>query len=327
MDLVPDAQASDEETRARVLRVDLQAAIDRDGLSVRTVAEQAAVGYSTLNAWMKDAYAGRVDSINVKVEAWLNAQRSRDKVRTSSAKTPGFLDIPTAGTLLSVLEYAQFTPDMGLITGGAGVGKTEAALEHQRRNPNVWILTADPDMKTPNAVLRELCDVIGVENVNSRRMMSSIIRRVTDTQGLVVIDEAQHLKTDAIDQLRSVHDRARIGVVFMGNEPLRKRIEGMGREASHAMIFSRIGMRKKRDRPQVKDVAMLLDAWGISEKTIRDLCRFIAMQPGGLRQMNKTISYARMLATSAGRAEMSVSDVKAAWRELTNGELPVSAGE
>lgn len=310
-----------EDNRTRTLRVEVQATIEREGISVRNVAEQSGVGYSSLAAWMNGTYAGRNDKVNDKVKSWLDAQRSRERVRQSVAKAPGFLELPTAQTFLTVFEYAQATPDIGLITGGAGIGKTQAAIEYQRRTPNVWVMTADPSMQSPSAVLRELCDVMEVQT-SAQRRLGGIIRRVRGTEGLIIVDEAQHLQTPAIDEMRTIHDRAQIGLVFMGNEPLRRRIEGMGREASHAMIFSRVGMRKKRDRPQVKDVAMLLDAWGVEDKAIRDLCRWIALQPGGLRQMNKTMTYARMLGHAAGRESVDVRDINSAWKELTSGELP-----
>ncbi|OUJ17086.1 AAA family ATPase [Acetobacter sp. DsW_063] len=324
--LATGVSTPDEETRARTLRIELQAVIDAEGLAVKAVSEQADIGYSTLAAWLKGNYAGRTDTVNTKVSSWISAHKARKKVTAAAPQALEYLDIPSASAFRSVMEYSQATPDMGLITGGAGVGKTYAAEEHQRRNPNVWILTADPSMQTPNAVLRELCDVIGVECGAQQRRLAAIVRRVTGTRGLVIVDEAQHLTTQAIDQLRTIHDKARIGVVFIGNEPLRRRIEGMGRDTSHAMIFSRIGMRKRRDRSQVKDVAMVLDACGLSDQEIRDRCRFIAMQPGALRQMTKTLNYARVLARSSDRDEVSMRDLGDAWKELTSGELPAVGG-
>lgn len=319
----PDSEAHAE--RARVLRVDLQALIDRDGLSVRTVAEQSNIGYSTLNSWLNDTYAGRTDNVNTKVEAWLKAQSSRERLKRSVAKAPEFLELPTADTFMSVFEFTQAGPDMGLITGGAGIGKTTAAEQYQKRSPNVWVMTAVPTMSSPNAVLNALRIAIEMTEGRARDLEENIVRKLRGTGGLVIVDEAQHLKKESIDTLRSIHDRAKIGVVFMGNESLRKRIEGMSRDADFAMIFSRVGMRKKRDRPITKDIAMLLDAWAVDDKECRATLRWIALQPGALRQMNKVLSYARMLARGDGRETETMRDIEHAWKELTSGELPARA--
>lgn len=311
--------------RARVLRVDLQALMDRDGLSVRNVAERSGIGYSTLNSWLNDTYAGRTDNVNGKVETWLKAQSSRDRIRRTVATAPAFLDLPSADTFMSVFEFCQAGPDMGLITGGAGVGKTSAAEEYQKRSPNVWVMTAVPTMSSPNAVLNRVRIEIEMTDGRARDMEENIVRKLRGTGGLLIVDEAQHLKKESIDTLRSLHDRAKIGVVFMGNESLRKRIEGMSRDVDFAMIFSRVGMRKKRDKPITKDIAMLLDAWGVEDQECRGTLRWIALQPGALRQMTKVLAYARMIARGADREIETMRDIESAWKELTSGELPARA--
>lgn len=319
----PDTEAHAE--RARVLRVELQAVMDRDGLSAASVGSQSGIGVSTVRAWLNDTYSGRVDNVNAKVEAWLKAQSSRDRFRRTVAKAPGFLDLPTADTFMSVFEFTQMGPDMGLITGGAGIGKTTAAEEYQQRSPNVWVMTAVPTMSSPNAVLNALRIAIEMTEGRARDLEENIVRKLRGTGGLLIVDEAQHLKKESIDTLRSLHDRAKIGVVFMGNESLRKRIEGMSRDADFAMIFSRVGMRKKRDKPITKDIALLLDAWGVVDQECRGTLRWIALQPGALRQMNKVLSYARMLARGDGRDAETMRDIEHAWKELTSGELPARA--
>lgn len=47
-----------------------------------------------------------------------------------------------------MFEYAQAGPDIGLITGNAGVGKTMAAEKYQHDTPNVWMMTADSSMRS-----------------------------------------------------------------------------------------------------------------------------------------------------------------------------------
>lgn len=315
------AVALDEAARAQELRVAIQAEMERDGLSVRDAAPQMEMGYSTLSAYLADKYQGSLANLNEKAVKWLDARRRGRNLRTRR-RAPDYLETPTSQAFEDVFAHAQSTPDVGMVTGGAGVGKTLAATEYQRRTPNVWIMTADSSMRSPTAILRELAEIVESNERKGPRTLNSIVRRVEGTAGLIIVDEAQNLLTESIDLLRTIHDRGGIGIVFMGNEPLRTRIEGMGRQASHAQIFSRIGMRRKRDKPQVKDVMMILDGWGIAGKPLRDLCRYIAMQPGGLRAMNKTLSYAYTLAAANDRDAVSADDVNRAWKDLTTGVLP-----
>ncbi|MFT8804561.1 MAG: AAA family ATPase [Acetobacter aceti] len=318
----PDTEAHAE--RARVLRVELQAVMDRDGLSAASVGSQSGIGVSTVRAWLNDTYSGRVDNVNAKIETWLKAQSSRDRIRKKVVAAPGYLDLPTADTFMTVFEFCQATPEMGLITGGAGIGKTTAAEEYQKRSPNVWVMTCSPTVSSPSAVLNKVRVVIEMTDVRARDLEENIVRRLRGTGGLLIVDEAQHLRKDGIDALRSLYDVAKIGVVFMGNESLRKRIEGMGRDVDFAMIFSRVGMRKKRDRPITKDIVMLLDAWGVSDQACRSRLRWIALQPGALRQMSKVLAYARMLARGADRDTETMRDIEMSWKELTGNDLPAA---
>lgn len=315
----PNVRAERDATaHAQMLRVEIRALIDDGTYSMKEIATRADVGHSTLAAWNNETYQGRVDNINEKLQRWLDARKELERQR-KRVQEPGFLDLPSARNFLDVFAYAQGSPEMGMVTGGAGVGKTKAANEYRKRSTNVWIMTADASMRSPTAILRELSDLVEAPERRGARMLNSILRTVTGTGGLLIVDEAQNLTTEAIDLLRTVYDRGGIGVVFMGNEPLRMRIEGMGRQASHAMIYSRIGMRRTRDKPVLKDIYMTLDAWGIEDKAVRQSCRFIASQPGALRSMNKTLAYAHMLAAGNERDVVEHADLEQAWRALTNG--------
>ena len=315
-----------EVARAQELRVAIQAEMEREGLSVRDAAPQMEMGYSTLSAYLADKYQGSLANLNEKAAKWLDARRRGRNLRTRR-RAPDYLETPPSLAFEDVFAHAKGTPDVGMVTGGAGVGKTLAATEYRRRSNNVWIMTADTSMRSPTAILRKLSKIVESTERRGLLVLDSIVERVEGTAGLIIIDEAQNLATESIDLLRTIHDRAEIGIVFMGNEPLRDRIEGMGRQASHAQIFSRIGMRRKRDKPQVKDVMMILDGWGISGKPLRDLCRYIAMQPGGLRGMNKTLTYAHTLAAANDRDAVTADDVNRAWRDLTTGVLPTFEAE
>lgn len=315
-----------DNSASETLRTRVRAQMESDALSIRAAADQSGVAYSTLSAWLSGTYKGNNEQQEEKLEKWLSSCRTSTKVRRSMPQEPSYLETPSSQIWMSVFEYAQAGPDIGLITGNAGVGKTMAAEKYQHDTPNVWMMTADSSMRSPTAILRELTELLDANEKRGPRMMASVIQRVKGTRGLLIVDEAQNLTTEAIDLLRTIFDRGRIGLVFMGNEPLKGRIEGMGRQSSHAQIFSRVGMRKNRVNPLVKDVYQLLDAWGITDPTLRKTCRWIAMQPGGLRTLNKTLRYAFMLAGSGDRDELEEGDLKSSWKELTGTELPTFAG-
>jgi hypothetical protein len=68
-------------------------------------------------------------------------------------------------------------------------------------------------------------------------------RRLFGEGWLMVLDEAQHADMDAIEELRAIHDENGCGLVLMGNGEVLTRIQGNSRQASHAQLYSRAGVR------------------------------------------------------------------------------------
>ncbi|MXV43935.1 AAA family ATPase [Saccharibacter sp. 17.LH.SD] len=297
-------------------------AMEEDRISQRVAGEQIGIPSSTLSLWLSGTYKGILEKVEAKISKWLDARTIRERTLASSMRVPSWVETPAYTTFELVFTHSQFTPDIGLITGGAGVGKTFAANTYANRGVNVWVVTADPSMKTPLKALKEIAFVLGDVSRNDGSWLRAIVRRVKGSQGLLIIDEAQHLSTDAIDQIRAIHDQAEIGVVFSGNEPLRGRIEGIGRLDTHAQLFSRIGIRKDRKKCSRGDVEALLNAWQLENQNLRLLVTAIASQQGALRTMNKVLRYAVQLCRADHRDELSLDDVQSAWKELTMKPVP-----
>jgi DNA transposition AAA+ family ATPase len=299
------------------LRQQAQAAMEAHGISVMEAAKQVDWGYSTLQAFLKGSYKGDNAAVAKSLRQWLATLAAIADRRALIPPPPAFVETPTAAAFLQALAHAQTMPDIATVSGGAGVGKTLSAREYARNHPNVWIFTARPSISSTPAMLEALCNTIGVrEAITSRRSMA-IVRRVAGTGGLIIADEANHLSTPAIDELRSIHDEAQIGLVLMGNEEVYSRLDGGGRRAEFAQLFSRVGLRLRRLKPLAGDIDALLDAAGIEGTQERKLMRVIAGKPGALRGAAKCLAMARMLAAQDG-TPIGVAHISQAWARLSD---------
>lgn len=300
-----DAQ---ERIRAEVRRL-------QNGRPMTLVATEAGVAYGTFTSWMGGTYAGNTSRIAAAAQRWIDGQATKSQARASMPKAPGFVETPTARAFLSVLEFAQYTPALVMVAGDAGVGKTTALRRHQATSPNVFILTGEPCFSTPRMLLDCLKDVLGLtEKYSSQTVSRAIVRRLQGTGGLVIVDEAQHLSSQSLDQMRTIFDLAEVGVALVGNQTVYSRIEGHARQAQFAQLFSRVGMRISRGKPQPADISKLIDAWGIEGADERRLLTDIARQPGALRGMTMTLRLAHMLA--AGGA-VDAETIKRAWQQIS----------
>lgn len=295
-------------------------AVARDGRTLPAIAAETGVPYGTLHPWAKAIYKGNNDRVAKQIDAWLTTREAREKLRISIRAEPAFVMTPTASRIWEMLERAQTMPDMVMISMGAGVGKTTAINAYAARGSNVFIVTAEPCHESVNSLLDVLSDTLKVDwHYRGSAMSRAIRKRLTGTGGLLIVDEAQHLKPRLRDQLRAtVHDKAGagIGVALVGGEDMNVQFQRERQDPRYAQLTRRIGLKLERAKPLRKDVEMLLDAWGVDQTAARELATGIAMKPGALGQMSKTLRLAFEQSDARGDETPTGEDIKSIWTQL-----------
>ena len=274
----------------------IEAVMERDKLSRKNLEALSGVPYGTLSSWLIGKYAGRSDEIAAKMQRWLDGYNQQRSTRSALPADPAFVMTKTASAFMAGLQMAQALGTMAVLSGGAGVGKTRSVCEYRRTTANVWVLTARADTATMGALREALCDALGISERIARRRADACIARVKDTGGLVVVDEAQHLSTEALELVRGIHDAAGVGVAVVGNETVYSKLEGRGRTPEYAQLFSRVGRRIRRPTSLNDDIDALVAAWGITDPAQARLLRAIGKKPGALRNIRMTMRQAHLLA-------------------------------
>lgn len=310
------SEEEQEEVRQRVA-----ALRQSEDLTWKQISNESGLKNGTLTPWMGRTYAADGSNVAEKLQRYLEAREKAQAVR-GSMPAPRFVSTPTSEAIMRVLAHAQHMPDMVVITGAPGTGKSSAACEYTRTGTlNVYKMVADPSINSVRALLGALANLLGTYDQHSQyRISRSILQKLQGTGALIIIDEAQHLTSAMLDQLRAYHDQANIGIALLGNEAVIGRLEGGRKSSEYAQLYSRVGMRLKRTKPLKGDVDALLDAWGVEAGTAREQLRATARLAGGLRNLNKTWRLAQMIATNEGRA-LSAGDVQMAWQQLSSQPL------
>lgn len=302
-----------EQMRERVRNI-----MENEGKSQADIARETGVAYGTFTGWLAATYQGNNDRVAGEVQIWLSAREDKKRHTKKVPRVPGFQMTDSAASFLDCLSFAQLMPEITVIAGGAGLGKTSAITHYGQNNPNVWIATVDPSSASIHGMLTELCEVMDIQEKSPTKLAKAIVRKVEGSGGLIIVDEANHLETKALDQLRSIYDRAKgsVGLALVGNESVYSRLDGQGRKANFAQLFSRIGVRVTQSRPKPKDMCVLIKAWGVEDAEEIKLLKAIGRKPGALRQMTKTIQLASMLAAGA-EEDRTIKHIKAAWERLS----------
>jgi DNA transposition AAA+ family ATPase len=299
------------------LRTEVRATMAGDKrLSQAATAKEAGISPAAFNQWLNANYKGDNEALDAKVRIWLESYHARLAAGDGLPEAPAFVATPTASRVISALGYAQVAGDIVVSYGAAGLGKTTACRRYQTSRPNVWIATMTPASSGVVTSLEDICEALDVtEGGGARRMFRAIVKRVRDTHGLLVIDEAQHLSVAALDQIRSIHDATGVGIALVGNEGVYARMAGGRNAAQLDRLFSRIGRRLSLRRSTDADIQALVKAWGIEDKKCLPTIMDIARRPGALRTLTKTLRLAAMQAAAESRA-ICCQDVRAAAREL-----------
>ncbi|NIX75415.1 AAA family ATPase [Microvirga terricola] len=306
------------------LRSQVRSISEKEGLKLSVIAPETGIPYGTFTSWLNGTYAGDNDRIATAVEKWLQARNERAQTSAILPTEPGFQTTPTAEKILALLSFCHHAPDFGVISGGAGIGKTTTIESYRQRAPNVFVVTAEPVAKSSHALLMDLAEAIGVVERSPVRLSRAIQNRLKTMKALLVVDEAQHLPTATLEQLRTIHDLAKCGLVLSGNQTVYSRLAGGAAKAEFAQLFSRVGMKMSQDRPLDEDVVSLARAWGVTSENEINLLRVIGRKPGALRGVAKTIRLAHMVAIGSNET-LSERHIRAAWKQRGSDPLDTAA--
>lgn len=310
---VEPAASVEEIARWRQLRDEVVALARRHNMTKTAVTKRAGISPSTFWGWFDGTYKGVIANVSDQVARFLESFAEQNAAASRFPQAPGWLETPTARKVEDALMFAQMAPEMVVIVLGAGMGKSLTAEAFVARTPHAWLVTMRPTTASVNNMLRELCEVFGITERDPAKLDRAIGAKLkrNGRHTLLVIDEAQNLTDQAVNQLRSYLDLYGVGIALLGNEELYGRFGGTSVKPAYAQLHSRFGLRLRQLQPADGDVEVLLDAWGLEDVQIRKLMHAVAKKPGALRHVTKVLQLGSMIAMGANRP-LAIEDVKAA---------------
>jgi DNA transposition AAA+ family ATPase len=285
--------------------------IDSTVVTQAQVAKETGVSPSTINQLLNGNYKADPAAMLQKLGNWLTAREQRH----SAPRDPGFVLTETAKQIAADMTYAHMTQSIAVIHGASGVGKTKALQEYQRNNNNVWVITASPSRATMTECLYELAMELGMENAPRLRgpLARALRRKLRNTQGLIVVDEADHLDRPTLEELRILQEEVEVGMVLVGNSRVYTQLTGGHRSEDFARLYSRIAKKRALTKCKKADVMAIASAWSVTGSAERDLLLQISERPGGLRMVSKILKLAVMY---SGGEPLSEQLLRHAFNEL-----------
>lgn len=296
------------------VRAQVKAIMAAEGLNQAEIAKEAGIAYGTFTPWMTGKYGGNNEGVAEKVEKWLKSREESRRMQATLVRAPDFVRTPTAVETLSLLQWAKAAPGITLIVLGTGMGKTMSSKHFESVNPHTYRIVMRRTTSSPYSMMREIAHMMGVPERDPGKLSRAIgekLRR-NGRHTLIMIDEAQNLSDEAVDELRYYHDEYGAGIALLGNEDVQTRWGRGTPKEGYGQLHRRIGPRLRKLRVSDGDLDAYIAAWGIEDPGMIKVLKVIGRKAGALGQISATLQMASILAAGDGRA-MTADDIKAAW--------------
>lgn len=232
------------------------------GMSQNHFADEAGISVTALSCWRRSSYNGDPQSVESKLTEYFNTYEAREAAKEQAAAyrpTVGYVPTSISQDVYNGIRFAQVDRGMVILHGDAGIGKTEAAKKFLSDYPNSSVLiTVTPSSGTLGGVVRLLAAACGISGLRSRMdNLLAIRKKLAGTNKVVIVDEAQHLRINALEELRALSDansvtgEPGIGVCLIGNTEVYDRMMGR-QQAQFAQLFSRIRMNRSYSTRKVQ---------------------------------------------------------------------------
>ncbi|HID8084373.1 TPA: AAA family ATPase [Serratia marcescens] len=297
------------------IRSAVRATVENSGVTYASVSREVGISTGSISQFMNGEYRGDNNKVASKLSVWLDNRRRRT---TEMPTAPDFIPTRTVKQIWSALQYAQLAQCITVIYGNSGVGKTRALQQFAEERPNVWLITVSPSRSSLSECLYELALELGIGDAPRRsgQLGRAIRRKLRGTNGVVLVDEADHLDYSVLEELRILQEETGVGLALIGNHQVYGKLTGgNSRNMDFARLFSRIAKKVSILKTKKADVEAIADAWGLNGKAERELIHALADKPGALRTISHTLRLAAMFAHGSNES-LREKHIRAAVKDL-----------
>lgn len=167
-----------------------------------------------------------------------------------------FVETSISKNIMLTLDYCQAQRNIGCIYGDAGVGKTMTVSEWARGQKEVLVLFASRAYKSEKSFLKLLAKKIHAKTSGCiDDIFTSIVEQLQQEELTIIIDEAQRLPLNTLEDIRDLNELTQTAIILVGNENVYKKMVG-SQQSEFAQLFSRISMRMPvlTDNFQIEDI-------------------------------------------------------------------------
>lgn len=299
-------------TLEKTLAEQMNALLERKGISVQAAADEMGISRSTLSKYLNGKYNSDATEIERKAREVLEAH-GEDSGPCLRAKTEYF-ESRDYKRVLGICRACQEQGGLAIVVGKTGRGKTHT-LKKYAELPRVVYIECDDAM-----ACRDLVEAIEAGIGMPRGYGGTIWSRTqrireffSVNEGyLLIIDEADKLISKytqkKMEILRGIYDQSSVGVLIAGEPRLESELRNnLARFANRVDFYCRLeGLTKK-------EVEGYLDGYEIEDAALAELTsRATNPQTGCFRLLDRTLSNVLRILNQRGETKVTMKVVREA---------------
>lgn len=263
-------------------------ALTRFGISQNRAAKEMGYTSSVLSQYANGTYKGDVSKVEEAVLKWM-----AKKAEMAERKYVPVIETSVLKQMTRAIRLAHDEKDIALIVSDAGSGKTTAAKKYASDNARNTVLIKCSGAMDKRAMTFEIARSLGLETyrIGLHNVINDVIDALKDREMAVIIDEADGLKSDALEfSRRLVNDLGEAALVLIGLPKLVRDIQNLKND--HRQLESRIGVFLKLEGLTKSDAEKIAGSvWPDVSKDIIDAVYDISRKD--VRQFVKIINRAQ----------------------------------
>ena len=232
--------------------------------SQNELSKKIGISASALSLYLKGEYK-TPEALEIKISAFFELLETAKSYKTQK---PEFMETSISKAIINAFTYCHLQKSMGIVYGDAGIGKTMSINEYARTHPEAVVIRASIAISKQLAFMKAISRKLKCSS--GRRLDEiylDIVEKLTGSEKIIIIDEAQHLNYSVLEGLRDIFDESGVPIVLVGNKEVYSKLLGKG-EAAFAQLFSRNAIRKELTTNHVKkdDIKLIfpdLDSFSI----------------------------------------------------------------
>jgi len=199
--------------------------LDEYGLSDAELTRGINVSPSQISTYFGGTYRGDIPKLEKKLESFIdNFNPNKKNVEKKIYQTINMIMAHEA------LISTQFSQTTCIIYGVPGSGKTIMIKEFEKLHPEAIVIYTSVNISTKN-VLEAVCTKVGLSHGTPYAMQKNLeshFKKAKDSNNIIIIDEAENMKTSTLETLRAIRDQSNVPIAFVGTHSLLGNLQGRG---------------------------------------------------------------------------------------------------